>query len=168
MDAEILWNRIQARLAREPERVRYNEGKKDWMDKTLSFYDNFHWDACVSNDEGTLDEVAEKVLVAVKKRSAGFESVLVRKRSFGLLSMCGAGEGPAVAVSSQVTQRPVPTRPSATVLVTPAAAPLAPADKADRFNESPTSVACADLDALRVEPDAATMTAGQPTADAME
>ena len=133
------------------------------MTKTLSFYDNFHWDASVSNDEGTLDEVAEEVLTVVKERSSGFASVLVRKRSFGLLSMCGAGEGPAVA---KATQRPVPTRPSAAVLVTPATAALAPADKADRFNESPTSVASAELTAMRM--DAAPTTAGQQMVDTME
>ena len=44
VDAELLWQRIQARLANEPDRAKYNEDKRDWMDKTLQFYDTFEWD----------------------------------------------------------------------------------------------------------------------------
>ena len=44
VDAELLWQRIQARLANEPDRAKYNEDKRDWMDKTLQFYNSFEWD----------------------------------------------------------------------------------------------------------------------------
>ena len=42
---QVLWGRIQERLEREPERAKFSENKKGWMEKTLSFYDGFEWDS---------------------------------------------------------------------------------------------------------------------------
>lgn len=44
VERELLWSRIQQRLKREPGRVKYNEDKREWMEATLNFYDNFKWD----------------------------------------------------------------------------------------------------------------------------
>eukprot|EP01029_Cantina_marsupialis_P027837 TRINITY_DN774072_c0_g1_i1.p1 TRINITY_DN774072_c0_g1~~TRINITY_DN774072_c0_g1_i1.p1 ORF type:complete len:267 (+),score=60.37 TRINITY_DN774072_c0_g1_i1:27-803(+) len=52
---EILWGRIQNRLKVEPERVKYDEDKREWMEKTLSFYNGFSWDCKVSNEDSPFD-----------------------------------------------------------------------------------------------------------------
>lgn len=44
VEKELLWSRILNRLKREPGRVKYNEDKREWMEATLNFYDNFLWD----------------------------------------------------------------------------------------------------------------------------
>jgi thymidylate kinase len=179
VDTAILWERIQARLRREPERVRYNEGKREWMQKTLDFYNHFEWDAEVSNDDGSLAEVMENVLTVVKRRSRGFGEVLVRKRSFQTLSLCGAGgeaEAACQGASSKAARAaavatPQPQRPSiAHTMVTPVEAALAQEVKAERFavadRESPTSIAAPLLSAAAPSPPApsAAMVPGTPAA----
>ena len=44
VERELLWSRIMDRLKREPGRVKYREDKREWMESTLQFYDNFKWD----------------------------------------------------------------------------------------------------------------------------
>jgi thymidylate kinase len=44
VEKEVLWNRIQQRLLREPERAKYNEGNREWMERTVKFYQTFEWD----------------------------------------------------------------------------------------------------------------------------
>ena len=48
---DLLWKRIQARLEREPERARYNEGSYAWMEQTWNFFAAFPWDYVVENNE---------------------------------------------------------------------------------------------------------------------
>jgi hypothetical protein len=38
VERELLWNRIQHRLTREPNRHKFNEGSRQWMEKTLSVH----------------------------------------------------------------------------------------------------------------------------------
>lgn len=54
---DVLWNRILHRLEREPERRKYREDSAEWLEETLRFYDNFHWDYSVTNDKDTIAEV---------------------------------------------------------------------------------------------------------------
>jgi hypothetical protein len=54
---EVLWERIQARLEREPERSAYNEDDYSWMEKTVDFYSGRQWDYTVSNNGGEIREV---------------------------------------------------------------------------------------------------------------
>ena len=180
VDTAILWERIQARLRREPERVRYNEGKIEWMQKTLDFYNHFEWDAEVSNDDGSLAEVMENVLTVVKRRSRGFGEVLVRKRSFQALSLCAGGEAEAAcqgasskAARAAAVATPQPQRPSiAQTMVTPVEAALTQEAKCERFavadRESPTCVAsiAAPLSAAAPSPPvpSAAMVPGTPAA----
>ncbi|KAL0221768.1 hypothetical protein RCL1_001622 [Eukaryota sp. TZLM3-RCL] len=50
VDPNILWSRIQSRLAREPSRQLYNEHKYSWMQTVLEFYGSRQWDYVVSNN----------------------------------------------------------------------------------------------------------------------
>ena len=51
VEPSILWQRILARLEEEPERVRYNEAKEEWMWTVRARYDELRdvWDAVVDN-----------------------------------------------------------------------------------------------------------------------
>ena len=126
VDAEVLWGRIQARLQREPERVRYNEDKREWMSKTLDFYSTFRWDMRVPNNHGSLVDVQRAVLEMVAARSKPF-SAIVRKRSFDALAQldinaaaastptpagpaAGAAGGGAAQQRPSLPGLPVPTR----------------------------------------------------------
>jgi hypothetical protein len=51
VERDTLWERIQERLQREPERVKYNENDREWMEKTVRFYESRRWDYTVCNDE---------------------------------------------------------------------------------------------------------------------
>lgn len=62
VERELLWSRIQQRLAREPGRHMFNEGSRQWMEKTLSFYDNMQWDFEIDNNVQTIPELAHKLL----------------------------------------------------------------------------------------------------------
>ena len=99
VDAEVLWGRIQARLQREPERVRYNEDKREWMAKTLDFYSSFRWDMRVPNNHGSLIDVQRAVLEMVAARSKPF-SAIVRKRSFDALAQLDINASAAVSAST--------------------------------------------------------------------
>mmetsp|Transcript_24367 Transcript_24367/g.57640 ORF Transcript_24367/g.57640 Transcript_24367/m.57640 type:complete len:239 (-) Transcript_24367:48-764(-) len=58
VDEEVLWRRILARLKAEPEREKYNEHKREWMEETLRFYNGMKWDVEVDNSQ---DSVAQLV-----------------------------------------------------------------------------------------------------------
>ncbi|GKT34791.1 putative multi-domain containing protein [Aduncisulcus paluster] len=47
VEKELLWKRICARLAREPHRVKFNEGSRKWMEKTYKFYESQKWNLVV-------------------------------------------------------------------------------------------------------------------------
>jgi hypothetical protein len=75
VEAELLWSRIQARLALEPDRAKYSEDKREWMNKTLDFYNNFEWDLEVNNSHTSIEELKLKVITLVCERSKAFESL---------------------------------------------------------------------------------------------
>jgi hypothetical protein len=72
VEAELLWSRISARLALEPGRAAYSEDKRDWMDKTLAFYDNFEWDLQVDNSNTSLPDCMAEVCKKVCANSEEF------------------------------------------------------------------------------------------------
>ncbi len=52
VEDEVLWQRIQARLEIEPDRVLYKEDSREWMDKVAGFYNSFDlWDVEVDNSD---------------------------------------------------------------------------------------------------------------------
>jgi hypothetical protein len=62
---DLLWSRIQDRLRRCPERVKYNEHSYEWMQETLRFYNNFKWDMTLENNDGHIDSVKRELLARV-------------------------------------------------------------------------------------------------------
>jgi thymidylate kinase len=48
---DVLWNRISERLYREPDRVKYNEDKVDWMRAVLYKYSKVQWDYYINADD---------------------------------------------------------------------------------------------------------------------
>ncbi|CAI5733759.1 unnamed protein product [Hyaloperonospora brassicae] len=75
VERELLWRRICARVALEPERLRLNEHKREWMDKTLDFYESFAWDFTVTNDERSVAVIAAAISRFLIERDDTFEAV---------------------------------------------------------------------------------------------
>ncbi|CAE7221031.1 unnamed protein product [Symbiodinium sp. KB8] len=65
VEQELLWERIQARLLREPHRARLQEGRKQWMQDTLTWYTDFEWDITVRNGKQDISTTADALLEAV-------------------------------------------------------------------------------------------------------
>ena len=55
---ELLWRRISARLVDEPERRRFNEHERSWMDKIVGAYDECGWDAWIDNSDVSIEALA--------------------------------------------------------------------------------------------------------------
>jgi len=68
VDRDMLWKRICARLEEEPERMRFNESSRVWMETTLDFYDSFEWDETVAIGDDTPAAVVTRVMDAVAER----------------------------------------------------------------------------------------------------
>jgi thymidylate kinase len=81
VEPELLWSRITERLEREPERVRFNEHKRSWMDKTLAFYDSFPWDMRVENDDRSIAQVCDSIVAELRERDADFCEWILRKKT---------------------------------------------------------------------------------------
>ncbi|KAG7402225.1 hypothetical protein PHYBOEH_003484 [Phytophthora boehmeriae] len=75
VERELLWRRIVARLELEPERLRLNEHKREWMEETLAFYESFQWDLTVDNDERSVATIAENISLLLRERDDTFEAV---------------------------------------------------------------------------------------------
>lgn len=54
-ESDLLWERIQERLEREPERRKYKEDSRDWMNTTVRFYEARAWDLIVDNNSTIAD-----------------------------------------------------------------------------------------------------------------
>ncbi|KAJ3430805.1 thymidylate kinase [Anaeramoeba flamelloides] len=52
VDQELLWERVLGRLEKEPERIQLNENSREWLDKTVQWYENFNWDFVFQNNVG--------------------------------------------------------------------------------------------------------------------
>ncbi|EGZ19259.1 hypothetical protein PHYSODRAFT_246977 [Phytophthora sojae] len=75
VERELLWRRIIARLELEPERLRLNEHKREWMEETLAFYEGFNWDMTVANDERSVATIAGNISRLLRERDNTFEEV---------------------------------------------------------------------------------------------
>ena len=66
VDNNILWDRIQKRLKKEPERQKYNEHKYSWMEKTLEFYkkNNHLWKHKIENNNNIFNVVENLTKIA--------------------------------------------------------------------------------------------------------
>ena len=67
VDAEELWNRIVSRLEMNPERKRYNEHKRAWMNETIKFYEGHAWNHVYDNTKASpqyslIQNIAQSVL----------------------------------------------------------------------------------------------------------
>ncbi|TYZ68667.1 hypothetical protein PybrP1_006760 [[Pythium] brassicae (nom. inval.)] len=83
---ELLWSRIVRRLEREPERIRFNEHKRAWMDETLAFYNAFQWDLTVANDERSVTTIAASISALLVAQDATFRAVYERTKSLSCTS----------------------------------------------------------------------------------
>lgn len=86
VEPELLWRRIVGRLEREPERVRFNEHKRSWMDETLAFYNAFQWDLTVANDERSVATIAASISALLEAQDATFRAVVARTKSLSCTS----------------------------------------------------------------------------------
>jgi hypothetical protein len=59
VDEELLWSRILERVTREPERVKYNEDSKNWMEVTNAWYQQRNWDYVIDNNSSTIPQLME-------------------------------------------------------------------------------------------------------------
>ena len=113
--ADLLWRRIQDRLAVEPQRIKLNEGKREWMDATLAWYDQFGWDLTVPNTTAPVSDLLQRVVLAVAARSPRF-------RSFVLALPAAVRHSAAIQHMSQVpagTPVRADTRPAHSAYVSP-------------------------------------------------
>lgn len=61
-DRDIIWHRITERLKVEPERKKFNENKREWMEETMNWYDSFHWDITVDNGTISSEQCAPELV----------------------------------------------------------------------------------------------------------
>ena len=64
VEPDVLWQRIQARLRREPQRAKFNEDSRAWMEHALSFYNDADrkWNFTVDNNSGALSQLMANVV----------------------------------------------------------------------------------------------------------
>lgn len=69
---DVLWSRIQARLAREPSRKQFSENDESWMLKTLKFYENNKWDCHIDNSVLGVEKVMINLVSILSRKSRRF------------------------------------------------------------------------------------------------
>jgi thymidylate kinase len=76
VEPEVLWNRIQQRLVEEPYREKFNESSREWMDKTVNFYEDNDklWDFTVENNS-SIDQLVDKVVARLSHHQPRFSSI---------------------------------------------------------------------------------------------
>lgn len=58
VEKDVLWDRIQQRLQREPSRLKYGESNYKWMEETLEFYQKMKWDYSVDNTKDIVTTIS--------------------------------------------------------------------------------------------------------------
>lgn len=86
VEPELLWSRIVGRLEHEPERIRFNEHKRSWMEETLAFYNAFQWDLTVANDERSVATIVDNISALLVAQDANFRAVYERTKSLSCTS----------------------------------------------------------------------------------
>jgi len=72
VEPELLWNRITARLAREPSRAAYREDSREWMDATNGWYSSRDWDFVIDNNEKSVQDLMDALVTCVSGRDKRF------------------------------------------------------------------------------------------------
>lgn len=74
VEPRLLWSRISERLRQQPERAKYNEGSREWMEKTVSFYESMckEW-LILENNENTLQECMDDLLLKLSSSVSTFK-----------------------------------------------------------------------------------------------
>lgn len=72
VQVDLLWSRIQNRLLLEPERKKYREDSREWMDETVDFYESHSWDFTVKNNENTLRQLMQDVVLKLAQNVRHF------------------------------------------------------------------------------------------------
>ena len=76
VEEEVLWDRIQCRLRKHPERKLYNEHEREHMDSIAAFYDGFEWDLTVDNSAGDHGAgAAEEIMAKMKEISPKYREI---------------------------------------------------------------------------------------------
>eukprot|EP00026_Physarum_polycephalum_P017799 Phypoly_transcript_19140.p1 GENE.Phypoly_transcript_19140~~Phypoly_transcript_19140.p1 ORF type:complete len:223 (+),score=20.06 Phypoly_transcript_19140:42-710(+) len=76
VDRPILWERISERLKLEPERKKYKEDSREWMETTVKFYEDRLWDMTVQNNRTTLTDLMHYLIGCMRDRYARFPTSL--------------------------------------------------------------------------------------------
>lgn len=75
VETELLWTRIQERLKREPFRAKFDEGSREWMEKTVDFYEgNDLWDFTALND-ASIEDLIDQVVAQLSKVQPRFSTI---------------------------------------------------------------------------------------------
>jgi len=83
---DLLWRRIQARLQREPQRLKYHEDSRDWMERCLKFYEGHPWNFVVHNDERSINDTQCDVVSQLKSQTVCYCGIT--KLHSRLISSC--------------------------------------------------------------------------------
>jgi thymidylate kinase len=75
VEKELLWRRIQERLLREPERMKYNEHIREWMEVTYDWYNSRNWDYFIENNENTIKELMQTLLSHLCSQVSNFGEI---------------------------------------------------------------------------------------------
>jgi len=124
-ERELLWDRITARLEREPSRVSLGEDRREWMEKVLAFYDSMAWDLTVPNNSDSVVELMTTVMTAlttisepVKVAVDAHSHVVRRWRTKSMASLLEAAAGadvlPARPLAGLMLDAATSTSPAAT------------------------------------------------------
>jgi hypothetical protein len=122
VEPNLLYSRILERLKREPGREKFNEASRDWMEKTVNFYETHPllWDHTVANDS-SVDALVEKIVEQVRITQPRFEKIerqLSLSRSGSPVVTDSCEESPLLKNSGPKTPPQTPLR---------TASPLSPA-----------------------------------------
>lgn len=75
VDPDLLYARILDRLKREPGREKFNEASREWMEKTVNFYENNQlWDHTVENNT-SIDDLVDKIVAQIRITQPRFEAI---------------------------------------------------------------------------------------------
>lgn len=77
VDEDVLWGRITNRLKDEPARKKYDEDKREWMDKTVRFYETFDWDIVVKNNQENTAETMQNIIANLAKLSPRLRDIML-------------------------------------------------------------------------------------------
>lgn len=108
VEPELLWSRIVGRLEHEPERIRFNEHKRSWMEETLAFYNSFKWDLTVSNDERSVATIVDTISGLLVEQDANFRVVYERTKSLSCTSSVASTDSDLESVE-EGEQSPAPS-----------------------------------------------------------